>query len=240
VSALSIIQRHRELNGDRSIIAIHGLAANPVYTWVKQVPIKNANLGRVNKEGNCREVVWLKHLLPDIIPNARVLKYNYDSRYLMNAPKENLRSIASRLVLGIHELRSREKNTQNRPIIFVGHSFGGIVIEEALLYAYREIKNNLKYITLNTCGILFLGTPHRGSKASSWGKMLAKGASVLGFGSEIRLLQTLERSSERLDLLLTDFSAMARELRLEIVCFYEVLETQLGKPYSIKTMVGCL
>jgi len=28
--------------------------------------------------------MWLKHLLPTVVPHARILKFNYDSKYLVN------------------------------------------------------------------------------------------------------------------------------------------------------------
>jgi len=83
----------------------------------------------VNSKGE-REVMWLKHLLPTVVPHARILKFNYDSKYLVNAPRESLRSLGERLANTIHNLRAKEENTTNRPIIFIGHSFGGIVVQE--------------------------------------------------------------------------------------------------------------
>ena len=120
-----------------SIIAVHGLAANPVYTWVKNVTNDvcynggSAKVGRLNEQG-LREILWLKHLLPTILPNARILKYNYDSTYLVDAPKESLRSIASRLTHHIHNLRKKDLShgAGKRPIIFIGHSFDGVVIAD--------------------------------------------------------------------------------------------------------------
>ena len=115
-----------------SIIAVHGLAANPVYTWVKKVPNDDngsAKVGRLNEQG-LREILWLKHLLPKRLPNARILKYNYGSTYLIDARKESLRSIASRLMHQIHELRKDDLSAKKRPIIFIGHSFGGVVIAD--------------------------------------------------------------------------------------------------------------
>jgi len=109
---------------------VHGLAANPAYTWIKKVPAndENAEFGRLNDNGE-REVMWLKHLLPAVMPCARTLKFNYSSSYLVNAPKESLRSLAERLANTVRNLRSREDTTKG-PLIFIGHSFGGIVIQE--------------------------------------------------------------------------------------------------------------
>jgi len=67
------------------------------------------------------------------MPCARILKFNYGSSYLVNAPKESLRSLAERLANTVRNLRSRE-DTAKRPLIFIGHSFGGIVIQEVWLY----------------------------------------------------------------------------------------------------------
>ncbi len=57
-----------------SIIAVHGLGANMDWTWVHR--------------GGIRNVQWLKDMdmLPAIIPNARILAYNYDSKWHANAP----------------------------------------------------------------------------------------------------------------------------------------------------------
>jgi len=110
---------------------VHGLAANPVYTWIKKVPgtNENAEFGRLNDNGE-REVMWLKHLLPAVVPCARIIKFNYSSSYLVNAPNESLRSIAERLANTIRNLRREEELTAKRPLIFIGHSFGGVVIQE--------------------------------------------------------------------------------------------------------------
>jgi len=82
--------------------------------------------GRLNNGE--REVMWQKHLLPAVIPCIRILKLNYGSSYLVNAPKESLRSLAERLANTIRKLKIREETTK-RPLIFTSHSFGGIVIQ---------------------------------------------------------------------------------------------------------------
>ncbi|KAF8458482.1 hypothetical protein BGX38DRAFT_570899 [Terfezia claveryi] len=223
---LHVIEHGGE-NPTVDIIAVHGLAANPVYTWIKKVPANNENteFGRLNSNGE-REVMWLKHLLPAVIPCTRILKFNYGSTYLVNAPRESLRSLAERLANTIHTLRTKE-NTIKRPLIFIGHSFGGIVIQEALLYA--GAREEYQHIASSVCGIVFLGTPFRGSKASSWGVTITNCASVLGLGSDNRLLKTLKEGSERLDILLKDFLRIAKTYDMRLECFYETKRSSLGK-----------
>lgn len=110
---------------------------------------------------------------------------------------------------------------------------------QALLHAYGSEEH--RHLSLNTCGVIFLGTPFRGSGASSWGVTIAHCASTLGLGANTRLLKTLEEGSERLDLLLNDFTVMAKLVGMKLVCFYELRETRMGKlGIKFKTMVSCI
>ena len=83
-------------------------------------------------------------------------------------------------------------------------------------------------IVSNTSGILFLGTPFRGSSASTWGTIITRCTSLLGFGSHGMLLKTLENHSERLDLLLSHFLVIVKQFDIRLVCFYETQPTWLG------------
>ena len=66
-------------------------------------------------------------MLPAIIPKSRIMLYNYDSRWHANAPKTRLQLCGEDLVRSVHALRM---GTVGRPIIFVGHSLGGNVIQQ--------------------------------------------------------------------------------------------------------------
>ena len=120
---------------------MHGLASNPVWTWCKEfeetADSAREGVGRLNQKSGLREVRWLSDLLPSVVPNARILVFNYPSTWLMQAPKEHLRSLSSRLLQAIHDLRYEEENTKDRPILFVGHSFGGILIENVRCLALK-------------------------------------------------------------------------------------------------------
>ena len=70
--------------------------------------------------------------------------------------------------------RIREAN--ERPIVLVGHSLGGLVIKQALIYSseIREPKiEYLRSIFVSTYSVLFFGTPHTGSNIADWGFRLA-------------------------------------------------------------------
>ena len=83
-------------------------------------------------------------------------------------------------------------------------------------------------IVSSTSGIIFLGTPFRGSPASTLGTVIARCASALGLGSPAMLLKTLEDHSERLDLLPSHFLVIAKQFGIRLVCFYETKPTWMG------------
>lgn len=81
-----------------SIVAVHGLGANPDYAWV-WLPKNNP----VNSHGYPDEPFnWLEKLLPTEMSKAeqscRVLTYNYDSAWISDAPQQRLSNISDILL----------------------------------------------------------------------------------------------------------------------------------------------
>lgn len=105
------------LNQLDSIIAVHGLGANVDWSWTWR-----------DKAGSRPSVNWLKDLdmLPATVPRTRIIAYNYDSRWHKNAPKTRLELCGEEFVHSLHVFRENERT---RPIIFIGHSLGGLVIQ---------------------------------------------------------------------------------------------------------------
>jgi triacylglycerol esterase/lipase EstA (alpha/beta hydrolase family) len=60
---------------------------------------------------------------------------------------------------------------QDRKIVWICHSLGGLVLKQALI----EAKINPRFVSIssNTVGIIFLGTPHRGSDVANLGTVVA-------------------------------------------------------------------
>jgi hypothetical protein len=98
---------------------------------------------------------------------------------------------------------------------------------------------NFQYLTSSTVGIVFLGTPHRGTEAAKWGEIVATSAKALGFGFEDSILKDLRKDSENLRDLLYKFTLWANRTRLSIVCFYEQHKSDYLKRYhgTLKTLV---
>jgi hypothetical protein len=115
-------------------------------------------------------------------------------------------------------------------------------VQQAIVSATRQ---NSEYgrIADSTVGVVFLGTPHRGSKAAAWGRLITCLAPP-GFTTEDRLLKALEEGSDSLRDRLHEFSSWLFSQSLPVVCGFEELVTDyssragiIGKFMSFKELV---
>ena len=81
-----------------SIIAVQGLGANPYYTWVKKV---------TKASDRVEEVMWLRDLLPDFVPNARIATFSYLSDWYTyrKGIKTSIRELGEQLLMALHHDR---------------------------------------------------------------------------------------------------------------------------------------
>ncbi|RDA85631.1 hypothetical protein CP532_3563 [Ophiocordyceps camponoti-leonardi (nom. inval.)] len=192
------------------IVAVHGLRADAEFTWTRKVGTERVHL--------------LRDLVAEDFPEARILNFAYNSDWLVDAPVKTAGDIASRLVKELQRCRSGRRRV---PILFIGHSFGGIVIKKfpTLQKALCRAGHDLKEIVDDTHGIIFLGTPHQGSAASTAGAIAA--STLTGFlGSDTTLLLALKSHNKQLSYLDERFGDCMREKegrrrKTRLVCFCE-------------------
>ncbi|KAK2591217.1 hypothetical protein QQS21_011102 [Conoideocrella luteorostrata] len=239
---LQILHDSEEANID--IVAVHGLGANPDYAWVWQPKHNPPNRpGYPDKYFN-----WIKELLPSKL-SCRVLAFNYDSTWVStdSAPQQRLSNISDSLLDSLRNNRDKvspetalkisgcvdhpTKQAVDRPLIFIGHSFGGNVIEQAIVSASRLDSVN-RHIAESTVGVVFLGTPHRGSRAATWAKWIAWLASC-GADTEDRLLRALEERSDSLTDRLHNFSCWLFSESVPVLCCFEQLPTDYSSRIGI-------
>jgi hypothetical protein len=97
----------------------------------------------------------------------------------------------------------------DRPLIFVGHSFGGLVIEQAVVKA-NSAGSAYEYLINLIGGVLLLGTPHQGSKTQKWGAILARLASLVECGETVLVDEVDEKSMKIFDLVFEFMQIMIR------------------------------
>ncbi|KAM0799509.1 hypothetical protein BDR22DRAFT_963873 [Usnea florida] len=197
------------------IVAVHGLNGHRETTWTD--------------EGG---VLWLRDLLPLSIPNIRVWTWGYDSRTHTKSHHDHL-TIKKLYDHGrelVQELdgERRTDGSYQRPIIFVAHSLGGIVVKNALLHSDRVRQGHLedeRSIKLSTYGIIFMGTPHQGGQGVKIGEILLNMAKVRGNTND-NLLKHLEEHSELLQTQNSEFTAISQDFDIKFV--YETLPTPIA------------
>jgi hypothetical protein len=89
-----------------------------------------------------------------------------------------------------------------------------------------------------TAGVIFLGSPLRGTKAATFAgwKNFVLGILDPDQGSSCTLLSDLEKNSSRLENMVAEFGKLTMQSRMqagmEIRCFYETQETDLSNAIS--------
>ena len=133
--------------------------------------------------------LWLRDDLPKYIPASRIFAYEYDSTVIFGEDRSTFVDKADAL---LEAIRVKRKNAGSRPILFLGHSLGGLLIKQALSNAqfntiYEEIRKATK-------GIAFFATPHNGGDKFmvNSGRVAAKIAMHLGFHKGDNILGVLD------------------------------------------------
>ena len=195
------------------IVAVHGLGANPKKTWV----------GNINRAGgeNGEAVNWLQDLsmLPSVVPSSRIFTFNYESKWLREGPVQRLPPLGEQLLSLLSHARPslRDRST---PLLFIGHSFGGLVVQQASVAAHIP-GSPFSHLAASTSGALFLGTPHRGTEMVDYVLTITKAAQAFGLPASDSLLKDLAANSEVLRALVNTFTSIARASHCEIVCCFE-------------------
>lgn len=153
-----------------SIVFVHGLGGGPEKTWSTSKlsappvdqgmpsssmrrrlnrfwPKSRGEESAVNVEDNStvrkHDTFWPADFLPAACPLARILTWGYDSKVTLffSGPVDqgNYYSHAKDLLYDLNDLRGDRK----RPIIWVTHSLGGIIVKQVCIPKYNRIQSSL-------------------------------------------------------------------------------------------------
>ncbi|TAQ86948.1 hypothetical protein B7494_g4728 [Chlorociboria aeruginascens] len=196
------------------IIFVHGLGGTSRATWSK---------------GRDIEYFWPEKWLPlePGIRTARILTFGYNASFSSTgpAPITGIADFAKDLLYSMKFAKDQhleELEIGQRPIIFVGHSMGGLIVKQAYVLG----QNDEKYSTIvsSISAILFLATPHRGSNlAEVLNRILT--ASIFNHSPKL-FISELSNGSQRIEALNDAFRHVAP--RIDILSFYETLQTSVG------------
>jgi hypothetical protein len=194
-----------------SIWFVHGLTGNRQKTWTHE---------KTN-------AFWPEVLAKDC-PRARVITYGYDADVVKfaksweNASQEGLRSYGAGLA---HTVRDSLRNQTPRPIYFIPHSLGGLVVEQALLECIGS-DESLHNVYLSTKGVMFMGVPHLGSHLAKWGSILRKLIPESIRSTNRKALDALKTNSELCHELDLKFQREAKHGKLKNIRLFSFYETK--------------
>ena len=229
-----------------SIVFVHGLRGHPETTWTCNAPthlLASASSDRPHKDdvhlssdGPPRKkprfglrngpkelvpkVFWPRGLLPEEIPNARILTWGYDVDIVKLAAAASQATILQHAETLLSDLAQRKR----KPLIFIAHSLGGIVVKDALNTS-KIAATFAKEIVSDTRGVIFLGTPHRGSAVASLGKVISGLARVAFQNPNPNILSALEKDSDTFERISNTFRHVLASGRINIHSFQEELQT---------------
>jgi len=194
------------------ICFIHGLAGGRESTWT----------------GDGQSTPWPKTLLPPKLSKARILTYGYNA-YIVRKGVTGSNRLIDHAANLLHDLTTERgsSNASSRPLIFVAHSLGGLVCKKAILLSRNNPEAHLCGMFDCVKGVIFMGTPHKGSWMADWARIPASAVGLVKSANK-SLLGILETDNQLLESIQVEFWSMVRGLReggrnFEVTCFFEEL-----------------
>jgi hypothetical protein len=180
---------------EMDIIFVHGLDGNIDTTW---------------QSGPEPDNFWPKWLVDTLTFKIGVWSVGYPANSIRwRGPTLGFRQRA----LGVLDQLTVE-SLGDRPLIFIVHSFGGLVVKQILRAAFDRKDKAYKAILNQTKGIVFLATPHVGSRLANWVRCIP----FLRAGA---MLDDLEYKADQLLDLDTWFRNHCDQLRIKTRVYYE-------------------
>jgi len=177
------------------IVFVHGLGGDLYDTWTHE-----------------NGAFWPKWLATRF-GATNVYTAGYDSGIFTSFLNGDGASLADRATTLLDRLASRPSS--GRPLVFITHSLGGLVVKQLLRKADGAAKARYRSIGENTLGVIFIATPHQGATAASAACAIIK---LLTSQS----LKQLQHGNELLLDLGGWFSNWAGKKLLAIDAYYEV------------------
>lgn len=207
MSELHRIGESRTEGSAVDVIFVHGLGGDPFETWAPTV--KPLAFRRKKKDS------WPHWLAGEsIAPNVYSLEYEATpSRWLGTSMPllDRSRNALARLTT---------EGIGDRPIVFVTHSLGGLLVKQMLRHAKEFGNKRWQKVWEQTRGVVFVATPHAGARIADW---LGHLRTVLRTSVAT---EELSANAPTLRDLNTWFRHQASISKIGALSFYETVETK--------------
>lgn len=182
-------------------IAISGLASHPFGSW--------------QPRGEDKSFMWIRDELPAAVPGVRAIVYGYDSKLSNSNSFQTIHDIA---IMFAEQIHACFPGVPPRPLIFLAHSLGGIVLKDAIMEMARvpDIGNEMMK---KIHGAIMFGVPHLGMDQSHL-------AVVVKDQPNETLVQDLSPNSPYLKKLNDSFSGISLQGNMKMVLVYETMKSE--------------
>jgi pimeloyl-ACP methyl ester carboxylesterase len=210
---LQLISDAADPSGD--IIFVHGLGGTSLRTWSWKRDVANF------------WPLWLTE--EDALASFRIFSFGYNSNFKGATTNLNTTDFAKELLFSLMTFSDGLKGNDgnpipigSRPMIFVAHSMGGLVVKKA--YVLGKHDSSYAGLIAQLHGIIFLATPHRGAQ---YAKILNNILSTAPLGSTPKAyVAELDVHSSALQDINEQFRINCEELSL--ASFFETRKTSFG------------
>ncbi|KAI1466204.1 uncharacterized protein F4812DRAFT_452075 [Daldinia caldariorum] len=170
---------------DADCIAISGLASHPFGSW--------------QPKGRSKSFMWIRDALPQSLRNVRPILYGYDTTLVESLSFQTIFDLALGL---INQLKANGWTLPTcKPLVFLAHSLGGIVLKQAFVSLANKIDRD-DPIRQAIRGAVFFGVPNLGMEQSH---LMA----VVEGQANVQLVEDLSVQSEYLRQLDKQFSGIS-------------------------------
>ncbi|KAK1277228.1 hypothetical protein QJS04_geneDACA017175 [Acorus gramineus] len=143
------------------IVFVHGLRGGPFKSWRiadnKSSTTRSGLVEKIDQEAGKQGTCWPKEWLSADLPHVRM----FSVKYKTNLTQWSGASLPLQEVSSVLLKKLVAAGIGDRPVVFITHSMGGLIVKE-MLYEARE--NNIDNFVNNTIGVVFYSCPHFGSR----------------------------------------------------------------------------
>lgn len=161
--------------------------------------------------------MWLRDQLPYDLKQIRSILYGYDTKLLMSESFQTVEDLALSLIARLDSIGRSLLSA--KPLVFLAHSLGGIVLKRALVeMANSNMKQNFMLDAVRQ--VILFGVPNRGMRMSHLLPMV-EGKPNAG------LVEILSPESTYLPKLDEQFSSIMLLRKIRLISVYETSRTQV-------------
>ena len=226
------------------VVFVHGLQGHPWKSWRFKGTTKKRTLVEDSQalkrfglfkrdspiwktEEQKRIIFWPRETLAGDISNIRIFTYGYDSHvsHYLSGPA-NKSSISQHGLALLNRVSDARHDYSDRPLIFVAHSLGGLLVKQALIESVKYEQAGQDRNLHQVCkAVIFFGTPHRGSPDAPLALVFSSIAKAFQFDINQSILRDLDpcSGSPTLANLLDDFNSLLIKQKIRVYTFQEGL-----------------